>query len=72
MALPACPEHLRCAGNVDPGLLFGTPSDPGRVVDTVAAKARGRRHIPNLGHGILPGTPEERMPGVSFGSRQKR
>jgi uroporphyrinogen decarboxylase len=53
------PEHLGVQGNVDPGLLFGTPEAiTARVVDTVR-KARGRRHILNLGHGILPGTPEE-------------
>ncbi|MCT0218359.1 uroporphyrinogen decarboxylase [Synechococcus sp. CS-1329] len=53
------PEHLGVQGNVDPGLLFGTPEAiRARIVDTVR-KARGRRHILNLGHGILPGTPEE-------------
>ncbi|MDM7937842.1 MAG: uroporphyrinogen decarboxylase [Cyanobium sp. CZS 48M] len=53
------PEHLGVQGNVDPGLLFGTPEAiRARIVDTVL-KARGRRHILNLGHGILPGTPEE-------------
>jgi len=46
-------------GNVDPGLLFGTPAAiRERIADTVK-KAKGRRHILNLGHGILPGTPEE-------------
>ena len=52
------PEHLGVQGNVDPGLLFGTPEAiRARIVDTVR-KARGRRHILNLGHGILPVTPE--------------
>ena len=57
--LARLPQHIGVQGNVDPGLLFGTPEAiRGRILDTVR-KARGRRHILNLGHGILPGTPEE-------------
>tara|TARA_Y100001968_G_scaffold187355_1_gene171745 strand:- start:11229 stop:12287 length:1059 start_codon:yes stop_codon:yes gene_type:complete len=52
------PEKIGIQGNVDPGLLFGTPKAiRERIIDTVK-KAKGRRHILNLGHGILPGTPE--------------
>ncbi len=53
------PSNVGIQGNVDPGLLFGTPKMiEARIVDTVI-KAKGRKHILNLGHGILPGTPEE-------------
>jgi len=53
------PEKIGIQGNVDPGILFGSPeSIRERIIDTVK-KARGRNHILNLGHGILPGTPEE-------------
>ena len=53
------PKNIGIQGNVDPGLLFGTPKAiKERIIDTVK-KAQGRRHILNLGHGILPGTPEE-------------
>ena len=53
------PESIGIQGNVDPGLLFGSPECiKNRIVDTVL-KAKGRRHILNLGHGILPGTPED-------------
>ncbi len=53
------PNNIGVQGNVDPGLLFGsTEAIKSRIVDTVR-KAKGRRHILNLGHGILPGTPEE-------------
>ena len=52
------PRELGVQGNVDPGLLFGTrEAIRSRIIDTVK-KAKGRRHIINLGHGILPGTPE--------------
>lgn len=53
------PNNVGIQGNVDPGILFGTPEAiRERIIDTVR-KANGRRHILNLGHGILPGTPEE-------------
>nr|AUG32834.1 uroporphyrinogen decarboxylase [Paulinella longichromatophora] len=52
-------KGLGVQGNVDPGLLFGSPEIiRSRIVDTVK-KAKGRSHILNLGHGILPGTPED-------------
>ena len=57
--LARLPEHLGVQGNVDPGLLFGTPEAIRDRIDDTVRKARGRRHILNLGHGILPGTPEE-------------
>ena len=58
-ALARLPEHIGVQGNVDPGLLFGTPEAIQARIDDCVSKARGRRHILNLGHGILPGTPEE-------------
>ncbi|HWO02307.1 MAG TPA: uroporphyrinogen decarboxylase [Blastocatellia bacterium] len=52
-------DGLTLQGNLDPCVLLSTP-------ETIAAKAReliraggGRRHILNLGHGILPMTPVE-------------
>lgn len=46
-------------GNVDPAALFGSQAFiRDRILDTVQ-KAGRRGHILNLGHGILPGTPEE-------------
>lgn len=46
-------------GNIDPCVLFGSKETiRDRILDTVK-KAEGARHILNLGHGILPGTPEE-------------
>ena len=44
---------------MDPGVLFGSrKAIADRVVDTVRA-ASGTRHIMNLGHGVLVGTPED-------------
>jgi len=46
-------------GNVDPAVLFGSKElIRDRILDTIK-KAGNRGHILNLGHGILPGTPEE-------------
>ena len=46
-------------GNVDPAVLFGSKAlIRDRILDTIK-KAGNRGHILNLGHGILPGTPED-------------
>jgi uroporphyrinogen decarboxylase len=57
--LARLPEHVGVQGNVDPGLLFGSQEAIRARIDDTVRKARGRKHILNLGHGILPGTPEE-------------
>ncbi len=57
--LDRLPAHLGVQGNVDPGLLYGTPEVICARIEDTLRKAQGRHHILNLGHGILPGTPEE-------------
>lgn len=59
--LPGIPARIATQGNVDPLALIagGAPLDRG--VDAVLAGARGRPHIFNLGHGILPETPVEHV-----------
>jgi uroporphyrinogen decarboxylase len=46
-------------GNLDPGLLLGTPEAVFSHVTGILAESGGRGHIVNLGHGILPDTPIE-------------
>jgi len=47
-------------GNLDPVALLGNPADIRRRVQTVLDQANRRPgHIFNLGHGVLPQTPEE-------------
>lgn len=51
--------NIGVQGNVDPCALFGSKDFiRDRILDTIR-KAGNRKHILNLGHGILPGTPEE-------------
>lgn len=52
-------QSMMVQGNMDPGVLFGSKAViRDRIIDTVK-KAGSKGHILNLGHGILPGTPEE-------------
>ena len=53
------PIDIGIQGNVDPGILFGNEEAIRRRIDETFSKANGRKYILNLGHGILPGTPEE-------------
>jgi uroporphyrinogen decarboxylase len=52
-------RQMKVQGNLDPGVLFGSREFiRDRVLDTIR-KAGNQGHILNLGHGILPDTPEE-------------
>ncbi len=53
--------QMKVQGNLDPGVLFGSKAFiRDRILDTVQ-KAGNRGHILNLGHGVLPNTPEENV-----------
>ncbi|RYR45971.1 hypothetical protein Ahy_A07g031740 [Arachis hypogaea] len=53
--------NMAVQGNVDPGVLFGSKEFiTERINDTVRKAGRGK-HILNLGHGIVVGTPEENV-----------
>ena len=60
-ALRRLPENTVVQGNMDPGSLFGSKEYiTDRIMDTMR-KAGGRRHIMNLGHGVMVGTPEDNV-----------
>jgi uroporphyrinogen decarboxylase len=46
-------------GNLDPCVLFAPIAEIERRASDVIGRAGGRRHVFNLGHGILPATPPE-------------
>ncbi|AFY58302.1 uroporphyrinogen decarboxylase [Rivularia sp. PCC 7116] len=54
-------KEMKVQGNLDPGVLFGSKEFiRDRIHDTVS-KAGNWGHILNLGHGVLPTTPEENV-----------
>ncbi|MBD3882232.1 uroporphyrinogen decarboxylase [Phormidium tenue FACHB-886] len=54
-------SQMKVQGNLDPGVLFGSKAFiRDRILDTIK-KAGNRGHILNLGHGVLPNTPEENV-----------
>lgn len=54
-------QDMKVQGNLDPGVLFGSKEFiRDRIYDTVK-KAGNYGHILNLGHGVLPSTPEENV-----------
>ena len=48
-------------GNMDPGVLFGSKDTITQRIKETVKSAEGTRHIMNLGHGVLVGTPEENV-----------
>lgn len=55
----AAPERVALQGNLDPSVLFAPPAQVRTRTRSVLESLGGRRHVFNLGHGILPGTPIE-------------
>lgn len=49
-------ENVTLQGNLDPGILYGTPKQIKESVFSILKEA-GKNHIFNLGHGIYPDTP---------------
>src|SRR4029077_13749148 len=52
-------DRVAIQGNVDPSVLFASPKSIAGAVNHIISQTKGRGHILNLGHGILPDTPVE-------------
>eukprot|EP00567_Pseudictyota_dubia_P006474 CAMPEP_0197441406 /NCGR_PEP_ID=MMETSP1175-20131217/7674_1 /TAXON_ID=1003142 /ORGANISM="Triceratium dubium, Strain CCMP147" /LENGTH=420 /DNA_ID=CAMNT_0042971669 /DNA_START=100 /DNA_END=1362 /DNA_ORIENTATION=+ len=53
-------EDIPVSGNIDPTILFGTKEQIEQAVRDCIDKAGGPgKHLLNLGHGVMQGTPEE-------------
>ena len=55
--LPALPERMPTQGNLDPLALVAGGEALDRGIDRILEATRGRPHIFNLGHGVVPETP---------------
>ncbi len=55
--LPTLPAHMPTQGNLDPLALVAGGDALDRGIDTILRAVRGRPHIFNLGHGVVPETP---------------
>jgi len=63
MAARACGRQSAIQGNLDPVALLGPQEEVRRQAESIMTQAdsAGKSHIFNLGHGILPRTPEENL-----------
>lgn len=52
-------QSVAVQGNVDPAVLFGPREVISQRIHECVAKAGKHKHILNLGHGVLVGTPED-------------
>jgi uroporphyrinogen decarboxylase len=60
-ALALLPADMPAQGNLDPLVLVEGGSSLDQAVDDILRSVRGRPHIFNLGHGIVPPTPTEHV-----------
>ena len=60
-ARAVCGPDATLQGNVDPMVLFGSEAKIREAVERCIADAGPGRHILNVGHGVVQGTPEENV-----------
>ncbi len=65
------PLHLALQGNLDPLALLAGGAAMMEEACTIADALKGRPHIFNLGHGVLPSTPPEHVAALVEGLRQR-
>jgi uroporphyrinogen decarboxylase len=61
VVLPVLPNTVATQGNLDPLALIAGGEALTQGIDRILNAVRGRPHIFNLGHGILPETPTEHV-----------
>ena len=54
-------DTMPLQGNLDPCALYGSDASIATAAQRILAQARGRPHIFNLGHGVYPDTPCEKV-----------
>ena len=59
--IDTCVLLMHLQGNMDPAALFGSKEFIEKRIHDTVAKAGRHKHIMNLGHGVLVGTPEENV-----------
>jgi uroporphyrinogen decarboxylase len=59
-------------GNLDPGLLLGTPEEVSRRTRAAIDETRASAHVVNLGHGVLPGSRLDCVEAFFDAARQPR
>ena len=59
--LPLIPDHVAVQGALDPQLLVAGGAPMREEIERKVKLLKGRRHVFNLGHGIVPETPPEHV-----------
>jgi uroporphyrinogen decarboxylase len=61
LVLPQLPDTLATQGNLDPLALIAGGEPLAKGIDHILGSVKGRPHIFNLGHGVLPETPPDHV-----------
>jgi uroporphyrinogen decarboxylase len=71
IAAASVPEQVAIQGNLDPMALIAGGAALRKQVELILGAMRGRAHIFNLGHGILPQTPPDHVAELLASIRER-